>query len=152
MNGLNYRRADESDIEFISATYNANIPFLHGAIRGPEEWKELLSREGSVYYIVFAERPAAWFRIDYEDGGFWLGMLQVDPLFKRKGIGRFVLSIAEKFARKKGFDKIGIHTTADNLAAQALYASAGYVLTETGPCTTADGVERTGLTFEKALV
>ena len=36
-----------------------------------------------------------------------------------------------------------IHTTQDNAPAAALCDSAGYVLTETGPCTTADGAERT---------
>ena len=46
---------------------------------------------------------------------------------------------------------IGIHTTQDNLAARSLYTSAGYTVTEIGPCTTGDGVERVGYTFQKEL-
>lgn len=41
--------------------------------------------------------------------------------------------------------------TEDNLPAQALYRKAGYALIEVGPCTTADGKERVGYTFEKCL-
>ena len=47
--------------------------------------------------------------------------------------------------------KIGIHTTEDNLAARELYLSAGYELMEIGPCTTADGKERVGYTFQKEI-
>ena len=41
--------------------------------------------------------------------------------------------------------------TEDNLPAQALYRKAGYALIEVGPCTTADGNEQVGYTFEKCL-
>ena len=103
------------------------------------------------YYIVKAESPVAWFRIDLEDGGFWLGMLQVKPACQRMGIGRYVLAAIESMARETGYTKVGIHTTEDNLPARALYHSAGYRVTEIGPCTTADGVDRVGYTFHKEL-
>lgn len=38
-----------------------------------------------------------------------------------------------------------------NLPARALYLSAGYTVTEIGPCTTADGIERVGYTFQKEI-
>ena len=78
-------------------------------------------------------------------------MLQVRPTFQRKGIGRYVLSVFETIAREKGFPGVGIHTTEDNAAARALYTAAGYTVTEIGPCTTADGVDRVGYTFQKQL-
>jgi ribosomal protein S18 acetylase RimI-like enzyme len=59
--------------------------------------------------------------------------------------------VVEEMAEKEGLKKIGIHTTEDNLPARGLYLSSGYDVTEIGPCTTADGEERVGYTFEKVL-
>ncbi len=143
--------ATEKDIPFICEVYEENIESLHGAHRDVETWRTLLEKEDTAYYIVRTETPVAWFRLDVEDGGFWLGMVQVKPDFQRRGIGKYILSVAETMAKKRGFRKLGIHTTEDNLAARALYVSAGYAVTEIGPCTTADGAERVGYTFEKEL-
>jgi ATP phosphoribosyltransferase regulatory subunit len=62
-----------------------------------------------------------------------------------------VLAEAERLAREAGYCSLGIHTTQDNLPAQNLYTACGYTLAESGPCTTADGVERIGYTFCKNL-
>ena len=59
--------------------------------------------------------------------------------------------VIEKIAKESGYQKIGIHTTEDNTAARTLYLSAGYTVTEIGPCTTADGKERVGYTFQKEI-
>ena len=148
---MEYIFATEMDIPFIREVYEENIENLHGVHRDVETWRILLKKENTEYYIVRTEVPAAWFRLDVEDGGFWLGMVQVKPDFQRRGIGKYILSVAETMAKKRGFRKLGIHTTEDNLAARALYVSAGYAVTEIGPCTTADGAERVGYTFEKEL-
>lgn len=151
MEELTYTAATEKDLPFIMETYHENLAALHGTYRSCDVWKKLLSEESSKYYIVCRETPVAWFRIDLEDDGFWLGMLQVKPACHRQGIGNYVLSVTEDLAKQGGFRKIGIHATEDNLAAKALYLSAGYLITETGPCTTADGQDRIGCTFEKEL-
>ena len=78
-------------------------------------------------------------------------MLQVKPSHQRRGIGRYILSVVEAMAAERGCRKVGIHTTQDHTPARALYASAGYLVTEIGPCTTADGVDRVGYTFQKEL-
>lgn len=143
--------ATESDIAFISEVYEENIAALHGSFRTYETWQELLSDCNTIYYNVYAPEPVGWFRIDLSDEMLWLGMLQVKPAHQRKGIGKYVLSVIEDMAREKGLPKIGIHTTEDNAAARALYASAGYTVTEIGPCTTADGAERVGYTFQKEI-
>lgn len=148
---MEYIFATEMDIPFIREVYEENIENLHGVHRDVETWRILLKKENTEYYIVRAGEDVAWFRIDEEDGGFWLGMVQVKPDFQRRGIGKYILSVAETMAKKRGFRKLGIHTTEDNLAARALYVSAGYAVTEIGPCTTADGAERVGYTFEKEL-
>ena len=146
---MKYLLATEEDLGFIIETYNENIESLHGTCRDFDTWKKLLSDKKSVYYIVYAQEPVAWFRIDFEENELWLGMLQVKPVYHRQGVGKYILSVVEEIAEKEGYRKIGIHTTEDNLAARALYLSAGYEVTEVGSCTTADGKERVGYTFEK---
>lgn len=150
MGELSFIPATENDIPFINAVYNENIDSLHGVKRTDDVWKELLSGKDE-YYIVNAEVPVAWFRTEAEDGVFWLSMLQVMPIYKRKGIGKYVLSVVEDIAKAAGYRKIGIHTTEDNTAARGLYVSAGYGVTEVGPCTTADGERRVGYTFVKEI-
>ena len=151
MDKLLYRKATEEDIPFISRVYAENIAALHGIHKTYEKWKEHLSERDTIYYIVYDTAPVAWFRLDLEEDGLWLGMLQVSPQHHRKGIGRQILSFFEDMAKENGFRRVGIHTTEDNLAARALYTAAGYTLTEIGPCTTADGIDRVGYTFEKHI-
>lgn len=149
MEAFTFSAATQKDIAFICDTYLENIESLHGVCRTEDDWKALLKKPEHTYYIVHTKKPVAWFRVDREDGEFWLGMLQVKPMYHRQGIGKYILSVAETLAREAGFNKIGIHTTEDNLAARALYLSAGYGITEIGPCTTADGIDRLGYTFQK---
>ena len=148
---MKYSIATEDDLKFIQETYDENLTSLHGVHRDVSAWKELLAEEKSAYYIVYAQEPAAWFRIDFEEEELWLGMLQVKPAYQRQGIGKYILTVVEELAAREEVKKIGIHTTEDNLAARALYLSEGYEVTEIGPCTTADGKERVGYTFEKEI-
>ena len=148
---MEYRLATEGDIPFITEVYNENLESLHGVYRDEGRWQQLLADKSCAYYIVCKERPVAWFRLEEEDGLLWLGMLQVKPAFQRVGVGKYVLSVFEAIARKQGYAKVGIHTTEDNMVARGLYAWAGYAVTEIGPCTTADGIDRAGYTFHKEL-
>ena len=143
--------ATEYDIPFIAETYHENIASLHGTVRSNETWKELLSAPNSEYYEVRQNSPLAWFRVDTENGELWLGMLQVSKAHQRRGIGKYILSVVEAMAKERGISTVGIHTTEDNTAARGLYTGAGYTVTEIGPCTTADGVDRVGYTFQKQL-
>ncbi len=151
MDNLIYSVATEKDIAFINETYNENINILHGVRRNHNVWKELISDRSCIYYVVNSDNPVAWFRIDIEPDELWIGMLQVKPIFQHKGVGRYILYVVEDIAKEKGYKKIGIHTTEDNIVARTLYLSAGYSVTEIGPCTTADGKERVGYTFQKEI-
>ena len=152
MDILTYSPAIPEDIPFISQVYLENIASLHGIHRDADTWSALLADTDSAYYIVRTDLPVGWFRVDVENGQLWLGMLQVKPQHQRQGIGKYVLSVIEQLAKELGYARIGIHTTEDNFAAQALYSNFGYTVTEIGPCTTADGVERIGYTFEKQII
>ena len=151
MDKLIYSVATEKNIVFINETYNENINILHGVRRNYNVWKKLLSDKSCTYYVVSSDNPIAWFRIDVEAEELWIGMLQVKPIYQHKGVGRYILSVVEDIAKEKGYRKIGIHTTEDNIAARTLYLSAGYSVTEIGPCTTADSKERVGYTFQKEI-
>ena len=151
MEKMAYSIVTEKDIAFINETYHENIDSLHGVHRTDADWERLLQNPCHTYYIVHTEKPVAWFRTDIEDGEFWLGMIQVKPIYQRQGVGRYILSVAEMLAKEAGYQKIGIHTTEDNIAARTLYLSAGYGVTEIGPCTTADGQDRVGHTFRKEI-
>ena len=151
MTRIRYRPATTQDIDFLNAVYMENIAALHGASRSPETWEALLADSHTIYYIVYADEAAGWFRLDEEEDGLWLGMLLLSPRFHRRGIGRAVIAEAEELARARGASRLGIHTTEENLPARWLYAACGYECTEIGPCTTADGVERIGCTFCKNL-
>ncbi len=143
--------ATEGDIAFIRKTYDENIESLHGNHRTNEDWKKLLEDPSSQYYIVSREAPVAWFRLDPEGEQLWIGMLQVRPIYHRQGVGKYILSAVENLARDTGVKAVGIHTTEDNSAARSLYESAGYEVTEIGPCTTADGIDRVGYTYKKTI-
>ena len=143
--------AAERDIPFIAATYEENIENLHGNSRDYATWQKLLCAPDAEYYVVRSDVPLAWFRVDTENGELWLGMLQVSKTHQHRGIGKYILSVVEAMAKERGISTVGIHTTEDNIAARGLYAWAGYAVTEIGPCTTADGVDRVGYTFQKQI-
>ena len=149
--GLSCVVADEKYLIFINEIYNENIDSLHGVSKSYDEWKKLIGETNAIYYIVSADEPVAWFRLDLMEDELWLGLLLVKPIYQRKGVGKYVLSLIESIAREKGLKKIGIHATEDNIAAKSLYLSSGYKIVETSECTTGDGKERMGYTFEKNI-
>ena len=106
MDKLVYFVATENDITFINETYHENMESLHGVHRNNDIWKKLISDKDSTYYIVNAQRPVAWFRIDIETEELWIGMLQVKPIYQRKGVGKYILSVAEDIAKEKGYKKL----------------------------------------------
>ena len=149
---MKFIKAGTKDIPFIAEVYHENIQALHGVYRGHDTWKKLMSDTESIYYIVALEFPVAWFRVDYNTPDVMeLGMLQVKPDYQHQGVGRYIISTFEMLARQNGIKRTIIHTTEDNYNAQMLYASSGYSLVEIGPCTTADGCERIGYTYQKIL-
>ncbi|MGC9523776.1 MAG: GNAT family N-acetyltransferase [Anaerolineae bacterium] len=53
--------------------------------------------------------------------------LYVEPAYRRRGIARRLVALAERLAVDRGADRLVILTSVDNRAARALYASMGYV-------------------------
>ena len=55
-----------------------------------------------------------------------LKRMRVHPAFQRRGYGRLILARLETRARELGYRKLRLDTTIMQIAAQRLYASAGY--------------------------
>lgn len=146
---MKIRKADVQDISFIDNVYNLNIDKLHGKKRSHGKWLELLNASSSEHFIVSMDVDVGWIRLDYYKNYLELGMIQIHPNFQNRGIGKKIIIEVENFALKNECKTIIIHTTEDNVIAQKLYASSGYILKEIGPCNTADGVERVGYTYIK---
>ncbi len=50
----------------------------------------------------------------------------VSPKFRKRGIGEFLLSEIEAYAKEKGYCKLNLEVRNDNLKAQNLYKKVGY--------------------------
>lgn len=139
--------------ETVCDLYNRNIGALHGSSIPLAEWKNLLSADDTDekhFLIHKGTIPVAWLKINglQNQDIAWISMLAVEPSMQRSGVGTYAVQFAESYICSKGFSKIGIHTTGDNLPAQNLYFKCGYTVTEikTGAC-----AEQTVYTFEKQL-
>lgn len=62
----------------------------------------------------------------------YLSNLAVNPAYRRQGAARQLLQTCENVALSWGFHRVYLHVMADNEAARALYARAGYQLCEIG--------------------
>ncbi|MGC9418588.1 MAG: GNAT family N-acetyltransferase [Rhodovulum sp.] len=80
--------------------------------------------------------------------------LAVAPAARRQGLGRARLAAFEAAARSRGAARAFLEVAADNTAARALYAAAGYGAAglRRGYCTAPDGTAVDALILAKALV
>ena len=93
--------------------------------------KNLRDRDEANFIIIRGDRPMGWVKLNGLKGDMaWISMLAIHPAHQRQGAGRFAVEYAERFAREKGFARLGIHTTKDNTAARACYEKLGYTLIE----------------------
>lgn len=141
---------------FVCMFYAQNVEVLHGNQISLKEWKKILAMQDpdeQNFLICKGAMPVAWLRVNglLNKDMAWISMLVVNGKMHRQGVGGYAVAYAENFIKDRGFNKIGIHTTEDNISAQNLYKKSGYKVTEYGDCTTADGVARKGYTFEKFL-
>ncbi len=59
-------------------------------------------------------------------GSWYVNVLATFPEFRRRGIGRALLDLAEERAGKTGAHVLSVIVAAENKAAARLYAGAGY--------------------------
>jgi ribosomal protein S18 acetylase RimI-like enzyme len=76
--------------------------------------------EGDVVGLVWlGQRPA-------QPAAWWIYDIDVVPAQRRRGYGRALLDAAEREAKRRGADSIGLNVFGGNDAARRLYESAGY--------------------------
>lgn len=69
-----------------------------------------------------------------ESAGYWyLNILAVYPEFRRRGIGRVMLSVADELGRTVGGKGLSLIASSENRDALALYRAAGYAVAATRP-------------------
>lgn len=150
---------------------SSGVPFLHTLMNSLEIRKAIHINETSLSvwkeaymgwqkdideenFIVFVNDMAVgWLKLNGLSGKeAWISMLVIAAEYQHKGIGSFVVRLSEKIVTGKGYNKLSIHTTEDNIAAQKCYEKCGYLKIKYGDCATADGAERKGYTYEKELL
>lgn len=93
--------------------------------------KDLISKNGPVYYAVVEKRVVGWCDIMLRDnprfahrGSLALGLL---PDYRGKGLGTKLINAALEHAKKIGLEKIDLEVYTINTHAIALYKKVGFI-------------------------
>ncbi len=123
--------ATAGEAYFVCILFAQNREALHSEKLTLPAWKELLSANDSDeahYLICKGALPVGYLKLNglMGDEKAWISMLVVAQAHQRTGVGSFAVAQSEKLLRERGFSRIGIQTTMDNLPARALYRNMGY--------------------------
>src|SRR5262249_1403367 len=149
------RRYEPEDADAVWALHNRALEGT-GAHPGNGDWdrdvrdpiRHYLDRGGEFLVCLVGGALAAMgaYLPDDATRSVEIKRMRVEPAMHRRGLGMRVLSELERRARDHGYEWVTLETTKQQIAAQALYARAGYRVT---------GVGRVGVfevvRFEKAL-
>ncbi len=137
---INVRRADANDLDALAGLFDAYRQFYKqpGDLAAAREFlAERIAHDESVVLVVADGANALGFVQLYplfssvRLGRTWLlNDLYVAPQARRLGAARALLDAACAFARERGALGLELETGSDNITAQALYRSAGWVLGE----------------------
>ncbi len=120
--------ADEA--YFVCILYAQNRDALHTERISLQEWKGYLSQndpDEAHFLICKGAIPVGYIKLNGLQGhDAWLSTLFVSRSHHRTGVGTFGVRFAESFAKKRGFGRLFVQTTCDNVSAQALYRSCGF--------------------------
>ena len=110
--------------------------FEGASARPPEYWEQWTRapvEEQVTIVAIDGERwvgmVSGWLLEDFP-GSAWLARLWVDPSVRRAGLGLRLIEAIADWAREHGMIALELSVTANNVAAAALYARAGFA--ETG--------------------
>ena len=137
---INVRRADANDLDALTGLFDAYRQFYKqpGDLAAAREFlAERIAHDESVVLVIADGAKALGFVQLYplfssvRLGRTWLlNDLYVAPQARRFGAARALLDAACAFARERGALGLELETGSDNITAQALYRSAGWVLGE----------------------
>jgi len=121
------RTASYDDFERIVALENLCFQKEHAYTR--RQLRYLLIKANSTVLVETTDTLVRGFLIIlYRRGTTVAGIetINVDPAFRKKGIGLQLLSVGEEHLRKKGIRKIRLEVSITNHAAIKLYENAGF--------------------------
>jgi len=124
---INIRIASHDDFERIVALENLCFPKELAYTR--RQLHHLLMKANSTILVETTETLVRGFIIIlYRRGTTVAGIetINVDPIYRKKGIGLRLLSATEKLLRKKGIHKIRLEVSTTNHTAIKLYENAGF--------------------------
>ncbi len=88
-----------------------------------------LKVQADLFLVAFLEGElVATVMVGYEGHRGWINYLAVAPDLQRKGLGRLMMSEAEKRLREQGCPKINLQVRTSNRGAIAFYERLGYAL------------------------
>lgn len=135
-NKLGVRRADLSDLEAVVPLFDGYRQFYQqaGDIPGARAFLQArLERRDSVLFLAEIDGRAAGFTQLYPSFSsvsmkrLWiLNDLFTHPDYRRRGVGRALLTHAEQFAREDGAKGLTLSTAKTNATAKATYEQAGW--------------------------
>ncbi len=131
---LSLRRAAPEEAGIVSAitdaAYARYMPILG---RKPQpmtaDYEEMIALH-PVWLLCLDGQPAGVLALEYEPEQLYIYSVAVHPEHQKKGLGRYLLSFAERDAREHGYRRIRLYTNAIMRENIALYLRLGYV--ETG--------------------
>ena len=92
--------------------------------------KDLISKNGPVYYAIKHDRVIGWCDVFPEDGprlqhrgGLGMGLL---PEFRGQGVGSQLISAVLDHAKSFGLEKVELNVYTSNISAIALYKKFGF--------------------------
>ncbi len=91
--------------------------------------------EGGMKLLYDVNKPIAFIMITEEsEETSYIGPLGVKPSYQKQGIGRYMIKIAKKFSKDKGYKKAILVVNSHNESALSLYLSEGFKKTESVIC------------------
>ena len=127
--------AAENEAYFVWSLFAQNKELLHAEDIGFNEWRELLSvcdSDKKHFMICKGALPVGYLKINGSNSAdeALISMLFIAKDFRRRGIGTFAITYAEKYAKQRGFKSLAVQTDEDNLPAQNCCLKCGYRVCE----------------------
>ncbi len=102
--------------------------FPPGIAYSMEEMAGFVRHRGSRTWVAEEDGEIAGFLIASRQPASEGHIITIDVLepWRRRGVGRALMEIAEKWARETGIKRLSLETAMDNLTAQGFYEALGY--------------------------
>jgi ribosomal protein S18 acetylase RimI-like enzyme len=92
----------------------------------------LIQANGVLGFIRFVKRAIPLFGVkEVENDEYFISNIAVFPTYQGQGLGKYMLSQAEKTAGVRGFNKISLTVDVENERALSLYTQTGFTVIET---------------------